>query len=236
LMDDSSVAVAQNSYSPYGITTTTGELANPFQYTGREWEMDGLYYYRARYYDPTSGRFISEDPIGYLGGDFNFYRYVFNSPINLIDPTGEFVCGGFCIGGIIIAIGTGTYYTVSSLNIRDNASQDAHQSGLPSSHNGPQDAYRHCLASCESSRQNGQTLTQCIAWANEKKGDWKNGQEKGERAMDDHNNAVGIAFGNSAQSYQDCKTQCLSAVNSGGLINNYQPSSTPNYYPGSAYY
>jgi len=88
LMDDSSVAVAQNSYSPYGITTTDGEPGNPFQYTGREWEMDGLYYYRARYYDPTTGLFLSEDPLDMKGG-LSTYAYVAGNPINYIDPYGE---------------------------------------------------------------------------------------------------------------------------------------------------
>jgi hypothetical protein len=45
-------------------------------------------YYRARYYDPGVGRFISEDPIGFDGGDPNLYRYVGNSPINFTDPSG----------------------------------------------------------------------------------------------------------------------------------------------------
>jgi RHS repeat-associated protein len=93
LMDDSSVAVAQNSYSPYGITTTNGEQANPFLYTGREWEMEVLYYYRARYYDPTTGRFISEDPIGFLSKNLNLYTYVGNNPINFTDPWGLCPCG-----------------------------------------------------------------------------------------------------------------------------------------------
>jgi RHS repeat-associated protein len=48
----------------------------------------GLYYYRARYYDPSNGRFLSEDPLGNDGGDSNFYSYVFGSPTNLIDPPG----------------------------------------------------------------------------------------------------------------------------------------------------
>ena len=43
--------------------------------------------YRARYYDPQIGRFISEDPIRWFGG-FNFYRYVLNSPTKFIDPSG----------------------------------------------------------------------------------------------------------------------------------------------------
>jgi RHS repeat-associated protein len=48
----------------------------------------GLYYYRARYYDPTRSRFVSEDPIGFDGGDTNLFAYVRNSPPNLSDPAG----------------------------------------------------------------------------------------------------------------------------------------------------
>lgn len=44
--------------------------------------------YRARYYDPATGRFLSEDPLGFWGDDVNFYRYVGNSPISWIDPAG----------------------------------------------------------------------------------------------------------------------------------------------------
>jgi RHS repeat-associated protein len=44
-------------------------------------------YYRARYYDSTPGRFLSEDPIGFRGGD-NFYRYVYDNPVGLSDPMG----------------------------------------------------------------------------------------------------------------------------------------------------
>jgi uncharacterized protein RhaS with RHS repeats len=47
----------------------------------------GLYYYRARYYDPRAGRFITKDPIGFEGG-INIYAYVKNNPINMIDPEG----------------------------------------------------------------------------------------------------------------------------------------------------
>ncbi len=60
-----------------------------FAFTGREWDPEiGLYYYRARYYDPGAGRFISEDPIGFGGGDANFYAYVGSNPSTWIDPAG----------------------------------------------------------------------------------------------------------------------------------------------------
>jgi RHS repeat-associated protein len=56
--------------------------------TGREFDKEtGLYYYRARYYDPMEGRFITKDPIGFIGG-INLYIYVQNNPVNIIDPLG----------------------------------------------------------------------------------------------------------------------------------------------------
>lgn len=76
------------SYTPYGETTQTGTAStNSQQYTGRENDGTGLYYYRNRYYMPTCGRFISEDPIGIAGG-VNLYQYVGGDPISLIDPMG----------------------------------------------------------------------------------------------------------------------------------------------------
>src|SRR5437588_127260 len=45
-------------------------------------------FYRARYYSPQLGRFINEDPLGFAGSGPNFYSYVFDSPTNLVDPSG----------------------------------------------------------------------------------------------------------------------------------------------------
>jgi RHS repeat-associated protein len=76
------------TYEPFGRTEAVGTpSANAFQYTGRENDGTGLYYYRSRYYDPTFGRFISEDPIGFSGG-INIYVYVGNSPLTMTDPFG----------------------------------------------------------------------------------------------------------------------------------------------------
>src|SRR5258708_9453606 len=70
------------------MTASTAGLANPVQYTGREYDEEtGLYCYRARYYDPAIGRFISEDPFRFMAGP-NFYQYALNSPVNLGDPSG----------------------------------------------------------------------------------------------------------------------------------------------------
>ena len=81
------------AFSPYGQTQKVGvenQLAgseNSSQYTGRENDNNGLYFYRARYYDTVLKRFISEDPIGLAGG-INSHAYVEGDPVSENDPTG----------------------------------------------------------------------------------------------------------------------------------------------------
>ncbi|MEM7223637.1 MAG: PKD domain-containing protein [Pseudomonadota bacterium] len=90
ITDHSGVTVASKLYDGYGnILAETGSLAQPYAFTAREFDSEnGSYFYRARYYNPESGRFITEDPIGFAGGDQNMYRYVLNGPINRADPFG----------------------------------------------------------------------------------------------------------------------------------------------------
>lgn len=69
------------------ISIFQGNFFYSNQYTGREYDdFTKLYYYRARWYDAQIGRFISEDPIGFAGGDVNLYGYVKNKPLNSSDP------------------------------------------------------------------------------------------------------------------------------------------------------
>ncbi len=81
LTSSSAAVAAAYTYDSFGkLTNSSGSLQNPYRYTGREFDSEtGLYYYRARYYDSASGRFLSEDPIGFNGGA-NFYRYVRTTP------------------------------------------------------------------------------------------------------------------------------------------------------------
>jgi len=93
-LSSSAGAIANTyTYDSFGkLTASTGSLVNPFQYTARESDTEtGLYYYRARYYDPSAGRFLGEDPWGFDAGP-NFYRYVRNSPISFNDPFGLAEC------------------------------------------------------------------------------------------------------------------------------------------------
>jgi RHS repeat-associated protein len=77
------------TYDSFGNTVaSSGSLRNYFQCTAREFDTeDMLYFMRARYFDPSSGRFLNEDPVGFIGG-FDFYVYVKDDPINSTDPNG----------------------------------------------------------------------------------------------------------------------------------------------------
>ncbi len=109
-LTDSAGAMAKSySYDAYGtIVDQAGTVDQPYTYTGREFDAEsGLYYYRARYYDSTTGRFLQEDPIGIFGGTNNLYQYAGGNPISLVDPLGLETC---------------LLTTVGPVGIRDHAS------------------------------------------------------------------------------------------------------------------
>lgn len=111
-LTDSTGATAKSySYDAYGtIVDQTGTVDQPYTYTGREFDSEsGLYYYRARSYDPSTGRFIQKDPVGFAG-DLNLYRYTRSNSVNRIDPSGmlaplALIGTGALFGGINGAIG-----------------------------------------------------------------------------------------------------------------------------------
>jgi RHS repeat-associated protein len=89
LTNSSGSSLAQYAYEPFGNTTvTSGSSTSTYEYTGRENDGTGLYFNRARYYSPTLQRFVSEDPLGFGGGDANLYAYVGNSPTSSTDSSG----------------------------------------------------------------------------------------------------------------------------------------------------
>ncbi|MBW1644893.1 MAG: PKD domain-containing protein [Deltaproteobacteria bacterium] len=92
LIDTNGMLLNHVDYNSFGgiIAQMDIDKGDRFLFTGREYEpTSGLYFYRTRYYDPFLGRFLSEDPLKFDGGDLNLYRYVNNSPLNGTDPTGR---------------------------------------------------------------------------------------------------------------------------------------------------
>ena len=103
MVDDSGNIVEHYEYDAYGDVTiydgsgnvlTASSVGNEFFFTGRRYDSEiDLYYYRARYYDASMGRFISRDPLGYYDS-MNLYEYVGGNPGNYTDPLGLYWYNG----------------------------------------------------------------------------------------------------------------------------------------------
>ena len=94
LTDGGQSIVNKYAYTPFGMSLHKTEgIAQPFTFVGEYGvmeEADSLYYMRARYYDAGTGRFISEDPLGFDGGTVNLYEYAGDNPVLFVDPNGLF--------------------------------------------------------------------------------------------------------------------------------------------------
>ena len=108
----STTVVNHVRYDTFGqiVSQTNSQFQPWFAYTGREWDpAAGFYFYRARWYDPRAGRFLSEDPLGFAAGDVNLSRYVGNGATLWVDPSGmawgwgAAVAGG-AIGGAVSGV------------------------------------------------------------------------------------------------------------------------------------
>ena len=111
LLDSAGSTQTEYTYGPFGNTSLSGAASsNSSQYTGRENDGTGLYYYRARYYSPQLQRFISEDPVGFDGGDTNLYAYVSNDPCNNTDPTGQWAPVVRCAVGVAVVLFIAWYF------------------------------------------------------------------------------------------------------------------------------
>jgi RHS repeat-associated protein len=89
ITDRTAGVVESNAYDAYGMPTTlTSPIGNPYLFTGRQLDAEtGIYFYRARYYDPVKGRFLQREPEEYLGS-MNLYAYVNDYPTHFADPEG----------------------------------------------------------------------------------------------------------------------------------------------------
>jgi RHS repeat-associated protein len=158
LADASGTVQTEYSYEPFGNFTSSGSTTtNTFTFTGREADSTGLYYYRARYYDRSTARFLNEDPLAERAG-INFYSYVGNQPTRYIDPMGlaELCCRPVNMPGLrqwgaehcFIKMSDGTTYggynRGGRLRPEPNAKDDRCPSDKPNCTplQGPEDAIR----------------------------------------------------------------------------------------------
>ena len=101
--DSAGVSTGIYSYGPYGEPSIGGPAR--FRYTGQQYFADlGLYYYKARFYSPTLGKFMQTDPIGYAD-DLNLYAYVGGNPVNFTDPMGKELVGALV--GTVVGVSAG---------------------------------------------------------------------------------------------------------------------------------
>lgn len=121
--------VERYEYGAFGQPLSSSSVGNPYTFTGREWDQESsTYYYRARQYDPSIGRFISEDPVAAI----NAYVYGGNNPRQMMDPSGQYTTAEqtatMSIGqGLIdsVAVGIGLAFLQQSLAGTRNASGHA---------------------------------------------------------------------------------------------------------------
>jgi RHS repeat-associated protein len=103
LIDGTGTIQTPYTYEAFGALTSGGASSvNSYGYTGREDDGVGVYHYRTRYYHPRLQRFISEDPIGLLAGDTNYYAYVENNPLSFRDPQGLFIDPVSAVGVLVL--------------------------------------------------------------------------------------------------------------------------------------
>jgi RHS repeat-associated protein len=114
--DANAQIVNRYEYYSFGKRLSVVEsVAQPYTWKGREWIGGGVdqYYNRARFYDPQLGRFTSEDPLGYDGGDTNLFAFTWSNPKNWKDPSGLSAASEYgiiaarsaAIGGMVGGVG-----------------------------------------------------------------------------------------------------------------------------------
>jgi RHS repeat-associated protein len=177
----------------FGVGKTSGPLTLNLRFPGQYYDAEtDLHYNYYRSYDPRSGRYIESDPTGIKGG-INTYLYASGNPMKYVDPLGLESIFGWSA----------------------KAEAEAKNSELPGEHNGPQDAYRHCVASCMIASSNwGESASRFAGWAHEAS---NFGQSRSERAMDDWNNQAGICAAKGDKSPELCPKSCMTSLENGVL-------------------
>jgi RHS repeat-associated protein len=113
------------TYDPYGniLSQTNAANAPRFLYAGGAYDsLTGYNQFGRHYYDPSDGRWTSQDPLGFKAGDTDLYRYVFNAPTNETDPSGQLIpIIPILVWGGIMAVSAAVGYAVGvSVTVNPN--------------------------------------------------------------------------------------------------------------------
>lgn len=205
-LTDSVGATAKSySYDSYGnILDSPGAVDQPYTYTGHEFDTEsGLYHARARFYDSVAGRFFQKDSRALARGEWNLYQYVFNNPVNLDDPLGEFERRPHRpIRPLNDTIGP-AYACVT--RVRDDVWIQAGSQGWRN--NGKR---VHCVVSCEAGKQCGMAAGFSAGVAREAyqltlKGSIFDPAQRRDSVLDERANV----FGRTCPLAQDCYQRCI---------------------------
>jgi RHS repeat-associated protein len=200
-------------FGPFGeLIRATGPMAkaNPLRFSTKYQDDEtDLLYYGYRYYNALTGRWLNRDPIGERGGR-NLYAFGPNNPVDTIDPLGLSLADGTFgggIGGPLLKFCQAAKDRTCNNAVGANVLLQLKLEGIDGNDDpGGGNAFRHCLAACQSAKTCGEESAKRF---------W-NGREDGSTAsgrQDLDNNAIG--FGNASQS--SCWDACMKSWNGGGL-------------------
>lgn len=173
---------------------------------------------RRRHYDPKLGRFLSQDPIGLMGG-LNLYSYGANSPVRYVDHTG---LNPAIIWGLGAATGVGVYLNETKKYAQQKARDlvaKGYEEGIypgPPPAGTPRDGsvtrqvlfdkYKHCVVSCQTARKFGGAASWAIGFGHESRAALSPSSTYDQR--DIMANGSGIDFACNADSDSDCERKC----------------------------
>ena len=183
-------------------------------------------HFGAREYDPRLGRWTAKDPALWGGGATGLYEYAAGAPTCLIDPTGKnsAAIGGAIAVVVVVGVGILAYMHVDVSHGADAAAkaEAVHLPG-PGGMNGPEDAVRHCIATCIATANYGETIEEAMEWWHPEDDSTRDGH------MDNMNNGEGrtcgaVVKGKGGDTTKECTKACMDSYRAGRL--DIMPKST----------